>query len=308
MLLDDESLNQLNTAADAAMDQFALFMIGYGLYKPVPTAPSFRPGQLSFLEQSYSAGKIAQVLGPKDIKGMTTESLTDLINRAEIPFTVQDQETITRLKQEANTFLEGRAEAWKQRLRLQAVSAERSFAADTLGLDAFEANLVRSAALARFVNGMGGTVDQTLLEVDTLVQTDMASAFQQGFVSGLPEDEVVYKIPRATACQYCLKLHLEADGSPKKYLLSDVQGNSNIGAPASEWEFVLGPVHPHCYCILYRESETPAPGPDKKFEKIRSLMVKSIKVQRREALLKALKGGSIGNRHSVGVVNSSRIA
>jgi len=79
----------------------------------------------------------------------------------------------------------------------------------------------------------------------------------------------VYKIPRATACQHCMRLHLNSDGSPRKYKLKDVAGNSNIGLPAFSWQFVIGPVHPYCYCLLYRELERAAPSKSKKLAQAR---------------------------------------
>jgi hypothetical protein len=45
---------------------------------------------------------------------------------------------------------------------------------------------------------------------------------------------------------------VQASGHPIQHRLRDVAGNSNIGRRAYDWQFTIGPVHPWCYCVLYR--------------------------------------------------------
>jgi hypothetical protein len=98
--------------------------------------------------------------------------------------------------------------------------------------------------------------------VDRFMQTELAKYFQSGQSAEIADDEEIYKIPRPQACQHCMRLHLDQDGRPKVYKLRDVRGNTNVGKKAGQWEFVLGPVHPHCYCVLFTVANRPPVASD----------------------------------------------
>ena len=97
----------------------------------------------------------------------------------------------------------------------------------------------------------------------------MSGYFQEGQVAGLSGDELVWKLPRASACVHCLRIHTNADGSPRKYKLADVEGNSNSGLPAFAWGFTIGPTHPYCYCVLFRETQKQG-GPNQRLATARA--------------------------------------
>jgi hypothetical protein len=100
-------------------------------------------------------------------------------------------------------------------------------------------------------------------DTDRILQTSMSYFFQQGQTSEASDDAEVYKIPAPGACKHCLSLHLKPDGSPKLYKLADVRGESNIGVPQYAWSFTLGPVHPHCYCLLFFAEQDAPPKANK---------------------------------------------
>ena len=115
------------------------------------------------------------------------------------------------------------------------------------------------------------------LDIDRLVQSEMNNYFQQGQMAEVDGEEIVYKIPRVGACRHCLRIHLHPDGTPRKFKLKDVSGNSNYGLPAYAWQFSIGPLHPYCYCVLYREIDKPPP-------KEKSAAAKRLKLARQRML------------------------
>ena len=104
----------------------------------------------------------------------------------------------------------------------------------------------------------------------------MNGYFQQGQMSGVDQEEFVYKVPRLMACEVCYRLHVLPNGDPVIYSLSEVAGNSNYGAPKWAWQFTIGPTHPYCYCILFRVTQKKPPKQSAKKRTRRRELLKAI--------------------------------
>lgn len=62
-----------------------------------------------------------------------------------------------------------------------------------------------------------------------------------------------YKVPikDEKLCSSCKQAYLNSDGSPRIYLVSQLEGyGSNIGKKQIDWKPTLSPLHPHCRCLL----------------------------------------------------------
>lgn len=140
-----------------------------------------------------------------------------------------------------------------------AADAIEARALSSLGV---EVSVTRQGALASLVDDVAEDLAVYRGDMDRIVQSEMNMFFQEGQMHGIGDDEEVYKIPRNSACKHCLRIHLKADGSPKIYKLKAVRVNSNRGKKPYSWGFVVGPTHPHCYCILHRVKEKKPPGPN----------------------------------------------
>jgi hypothetical protein len=83
--------------------------------------------------------------------------------------------------------------------------------------------------------------------------TEIHSARQQGvadlYRTKHGKDSRVFKQVAPDACPYCVQLHTGPDGAPRIFRLSEL-GHSNVGRRKSEWQAVVGSVHPYCQCEL----------------------------------------------------------
>lgn len=262
MLLDRESESRIMRAIASIAGSFSVYMIGRDLGQNLASAASQAFGgltqKLTFLEQSYVAGKIANQIGTDKLKKMTEKQLQNYIRTTNMSLTSADRVIMKQLRNDTERFLSGRSVTWQQNIKVAVSDADRAWRATLTGRtfnDAKSMSLARNSALRNLLDRLEDSSAGFQGDVNKIIQSEMNTYFQQGQVAEMVNTEIVYKIPRASACPHCMRIHINADGSPRKYRLEDVRGNSNYGLPASAWQFTIGPVHPYCYCILYRESD-----------------------------------------------------
>lgn len=225
--------------------------------------PGREKRKLSFLEQAYVTGKIASELGMDRVMKMSEEDIQSWVNQQGFNLSPADVAIIVNLRGELSNWVENQSNRWIAKIRTEINVANRSWTRTLEGKsfkDSAEKLELRSKALEELTSNLEEIFDGSSADADTLIQTQLSDFFQEGQVTGVDPEEYVYKVPRLTACKYCLDLHLNSDGTPKVYKLKEVLGQSNVGSRAYEWGFTIGPTHPHCYCILYRVTEK-APEP-----------------------------------------------
>lgn len=264
MLIDRETESRLERVIQGLVSSYSMYAIGRQLGQTIPeavgTAVGTKRSPLTFLEVSYLAGKAARELGPNRLKRMSERQLIAYLRQSNVELSNADRVTLRQLKDSTERWLGNRTNAWSSKLKSSLDVANREWRAalaQTAFTDALAMSTARNAVLVALVSRLNDDAAGWDGDVDRVLQTEMNTYFQHGQVSGVDGDELVYKIPRATACRHCLRIHLNDDGSPRMYRLGDVLGNSNVGLPAPMWNFTIGPVHPHCYCILYYSSDTP---------------------------------------------------
>ena len=99
-------------------------------------------------------------------------------------------------------------------------------------------------------------------EYKSAVRDITTLALMVAITGEMTSEEYMYKVPRSVgACPYCLRIYIGPDGKPVRVKVSQVSGASNIGRKPNQYQWTIGPLHPNCYCILYRES---VDGPPKK--------------------------------------------
>lgn len=266
MLINEEAENRITRILQAIAGSYAVFMIGKDLGQSTLQAigSALTTRQMTFLEQSFLAGRIASDIGTDRLRRMSQAQIADWITTNNVSLNETELATLRTMRRDTERWLQGRSDTWQQRFRSSMASADRNWrgvvAAGSFN-DARARTVARNEALNELVQSLRGQNESFRGDIDRLLQTEMHAYFQQGQMTSIPGDEEVYKIPRASACPHCMRLHLKSDGSPKIYRLSEVVGNSNWGKSANAWKFTIGPVHPYCYCILYRVSDKPPPGP-----------------------------------------------
>lgn len=246
---------QAKEAVDDELDRLSREMLQYLVRD--------RPGALPIMEQVYIAGKVAAKIGPNKLKKMSEKDLKAWVDKNGLARTVNDKAFLATLESQANMMMAGVLDTLNRKIRQSIDQADKQWTKELMLRDQ-TGNLqksiwsdLRDSAFGRFFRNMGDIFTGFRDNLDGFVQTVAAQFFQTGQQSEIGGDELIYKIPRETACPYCMSLHLDDSGDYRIYRLDDVVGNSNIGVPAAEWEFTIGPVHPNCYCILYRVEQDP---------------------------------------------------
>lgn len=290
MLLDRAAESRVMEIVQAVVSSFSVFAIGRELGQTIVQAASSalgltQAGRLTFLESAFIAGKAASQLGTDRLRKMSEQQLVNWITENNIVLTAADRATLNTMKSNTERWLQGRSAAWQAKMRAEITVADqawRATLASTSFNDAQALAAARSASLRNLINRIDDSSAEWQGDIDRLVQSEMNNYFQEAQVVELPGEEIVYKIPRVSACPHCLRICVNGDGSFKRFRLSDVQGNSNIGAKAGNWVFTIGPIHPYCYCVLYRES-------DKNFGPRKALAQ-----AKRESLQRSLKKNTCG--------------
>ena len=262
-LLDRETESRVMAIVRAVVSSFSVFSIGRELGQTITQSASSAlglttAGRLTFLESAFVAGKAASSIGTDALRKMTEPELVRWIRINNVTLTPADRVTIEAMKNNTERWLQGRSAAWQAKMRAEIAVADqawRATLASTSFANAQALAAARSSALRNLVNRIDDGTAAWQSDIDRLVQSEMNSYFQEAQVASLSGEEIVYKIPRITACPHCLRICVNTDGSFKRFRLQDVQGNSNVGAPARAWVFTIGPIHPYCYCVLYRETD-----------------------------------------------------
>lgn len=291
MLIDQETEQRIMRILQAVSSSVSVYLIGKELGQSTLQALSsaLTTRRLTFLEQSFLAGKVAQSIGTDKLKTMTEASLRDWIVENNVTLSDTERATLAQMRNDTERWLEGRSASWQQNFRTAIANADRDWRATIAAgsfTDAQARSVARNGALAELIENLRDNSGSFESDVDRLIQTEMHAYFQQGQVVGVGGDEYVYKIPRMGACPHCMRLHLKSDGSPKLYRLKDVIGNSNWGKRAYSWKFTIGPVHPHCYCVLYRVSDKTPPGANLDFATARKTTLRK-SIDEETALLTA---------------------
>lgn len=285
MLLNQEAEERVLGVIKSLASAYSVYMVGRELGQTVAQAAGSALGmsttqRLTFLEQSYLAGKIAKAIGPDRLKRMSEQQLTTWIQNNPVEITPADRVLMNQLKTDTQRWLSGRTDAWQAKMRTEIVKADRGWraalATNTFN-DARALSIARNSALGMLWSELEGVSKQWDGDIDRLIQSEMNNYFQHGQVSGTDKETYVWKVPRASACENCMRITLNIDGSPKKYKLSEVEGNSNIGLPAYSWQFTIGPLHPYCYCILYSEDVVAYPGEDEELAEARRASMEGLK-------------------------------
>lgn len=263
MLIDRETEQRLLAILQAVTSSYATYMIGRQLGQSIGAATTSAigiasAGKLTFLESAYLAGKAATEIGVDALRKMSERDLVTWLQDNNIRVTPQDRVYINQLKDNTERWLQGRTAAWQQKVRTEISRADqmwRSALAAERFVDAPALNIARNQAMVNLVARIEDNSADWTGDIDRLIQSEMNAYFQSGQVADMEGEAFVYKVPRPNACQYCLELTTNPDGSPILYRLVDVMGNTNVGMPAYAWEFTVGPIHPYCYCVLYEVSD-----------------------------------------------------
>jgi len=260
LLTDEETEKRVNEVLAGLVAAYSILLMGKTTAQLKDLSRRIvsdsRRDHIPILDQAYIAGRVASILGPNKVKTMSADAITDWLATSDFELTPTDDTHLDSLKRDTGRWIDGRTGVWTAAVGKTFSKADRDWTA-YLSSNSFDDAGIHAAKRAGAVEELMGSMFELAPtfkhEAQRLLQTEVVSYFQQGQVAHRSKDEYVYKIPRAAACSQCIRLHIGPDGRPKVYRLGDVLGNSNVGAPAYAWRFTIGPVHPHCYCVLYHK-------------------------------------------------------
>jgi len=255
VLLNAETQNLIDRLIDEGLSRYSSFAIGQSLARLNPIGIGSGPND-AVLVQAYLAGKVAAVVGVDNARRMTVPQLQSVIHQRGVVLTNFDRELLSHLMVETEQWLSGRADAAKAKFKEKVLALDQQYRGELTNLDSQEGiGNLRDSFLSDLEDELGTFAVGVAGDIDRVNQTQMAGFFQTAYVSGAAADTVIWKLPRTTAEKHCLRIYLNPDGSPRTERLGKVRGRTNIGKPASAWQFVVGPTHPHCYCILYTSDD-----------------------------------------------------
>ena len=117
--------------------------------------------------------------------------------------------------------------------------------------------IARRETAAELKTTLGETTQDWARDWDRIAITEMHNAREHGYADNVGKhyggEARVCKITQENACQHCKELHIGPDGYPRIFKLSQLEAHgTNVGRKAKNWEAVVGPIHPHCSCVLQR--------------------------------------------------------
>ena len=88
---------------------------------------------------------------------------------------------------------------------------------------------------------------------ERIARTELQGAYNEGVLvesmADWGEDARIARVPETGACQHCIRLFQNSDGTPKVFLVSEILANgTNVGKRTTSWLPTIWPVHPNCQC------------------------------------------------------------
>lgn len=265
MLLDQGTIDKINLSIDGLMNSYAEFLVSRslntGVKRFVMEALQLSSlVDLSPMELAYVTGMLVREMGPDEVMLLSAKEIVSWVNNHEVYLNSLDRVTLDQMKNDTLTFMSGLGDSWKRKINAEVVVANQAWRGLMLRgkyADPEKRTKARKRELRLLVGGLRKVFEGFIYEIDRLVQTELSQYVQHASVAGLHAKTKIYKIPHEDACDRCRKLHLDHEGVPRIFFLEDVVGNSNINNPRYDWEVCVGPTHPFCSCILYREDQVP---------------------------------------------------
>lgn len=267
MLLSQEDQDKLDQTIQSVAAAYSIYMIGRSLGRAdtgraAQVADEVRIATLAGMDatqQAYIAGKIAGIVGPKALIDMGYPELEAWVKDHTLILNEADQAALKGRQAETERWIEGNVDKWTAASNRVLSDYDKEWlekvATAPEGTELGELDDDRKQLLADMLEDLNGATDDFSANLTRLFVTELKSYFEMGQIADLSGDTWVWKVPAATACENCLEIYCHPDGSPRKFRLSEIIGNSNIGSRPEQWTFCFGATHPSCQCILFTSDD-----------------------------------------------------
>lgn len=211
----------------------------------------------ALVKQAYRYGQSLSQLDDPNANKITYQQYQDYVKKNP-PLTAMEQNAVKMAELNAGQYCRGLGNVIEKdtgRLLIEADRDLRIKFEDDIKTTTARALAQRKSA-EQLKSDLGWATDDWARDLKRIAVTEIAYATQQGQSDYLRKkygpDEYVAKIPNPGACPHCIRLHIGPDGQPRIFKLSTLEENNNVGKKASDWEAVIGPVHPNCVCSMVR--------------------------------------------------------
>lgn len=223
------------------------------------------PDAADFVQDGYLFGQLVasiRELGAKqDLKEMTYPEFKAAIAKKPIALSDEQKRAIEWSKHSAAVHIQGLGNRIADDFSRLAVAedAELRRQHEKMIRTKLMENIDRAASVRKLASELATQTGDWTRDFGRIAATEKQQAFQEGFAQKLRDEEgdprgiYVAKIPKPSACEACVSLHLTAgQGSrPRIFTLAQLTENgTNRGKKRAEWQAVVGTVHPWCACEL----------------------------------------------------------
>jgi hypothetical protein len=177
----------------------------------------------------------------------------------EYPLKPWDRYALEYAKRRAAAYVRGLGNRLSTSLETLAIETEREVRRDLMERIRREVSdaRVRRDTARQLASAIGRETGDWSRNLDRIARTELQETHQHGwaahFRATTGADTLVAKRVDDNACPDCKRLYLEPDGTPKIFVLSELEANgTNVGLPRSQWVATVGTIHPYCTCVLVR--------------------------------------------------------
>ena len=220
------------------------------------------------LKDAYLLGLLRRRIeqGGGSADDLTLAGLKAMVARDPVPITAVEQGAIDYVKQWGAQACVGLGNTIANQVISAANVEDAALRAARVALIQDEAAgaIGRREASGRLASTLANATQDWGRDWLRIATTEMQGAHEAGVAQAVENEHGpqarVAKIPNPDACDHCKRLHLDADGRPRIFALSELEANgTNKGRKAVDWLPVVGTVHP--WCLPAGEPVLTARGP-----------------------------------------------
>ena len=212
-------------------------------------------------EQNFYFGRLAAALGDKNAATLGYNDFKQYLRRGQyIPLNTREKASLNFAKQRTYSHLKNLDNKVAQNISGIVLNEGQSYR------DLFEATVkgsVERAVVERdsvnsVVSEIGHKTGDWSRDLGRIAETEMAYVYEEGRAATIEKrdgkEARVYKEVYPQACRFCIKFYTTGGlgSKPIVFILSELRANgTNVGRKQRDWLPTLGPVHPHCRCMVH---------------------------------------------------------
>jgi hypothetical protein len=215
MLVDEQAEKKLEKMVKDLLLALTVYLLGRGTD---PDTHSLSSNAL--LVQAFMTGRLTQLSGTIEAENFSAEEVTRWSRNNYHALTNADRAELETLSGDTLRLVKNHEGTLMRDLRERISISNREWATYQLLTKNTPSEEMKRLALEKLDGEVEAAMVAERNRLVKLIQTELGAYFNRGQVSGIDPEEGVYKIPRPNACHRCMEIHLNADGSPKIYKLT----------------------------------------------------------------------------------------